>query len=705
MEDQEQELELETPQEELAEDESHTPWFLADADDVIGTLETKESEYFEMLQATNMVQMYKIAWAQYFGTDPNNPGQLCTQVAARVGEEREYTRLRINEARSFLKQAIQTATSTNAAYKVVTSSRDFASIAGVDAADRAVTATMRKCFDARKKRKFLERMLVLGSAFVHVRWDPEGGDKTIDTSLGIEQEVMSGAPVVQIGCPWDGYYDAREEDDLTWVVMRERRSKWELAALYPEHADKLAEACGEDKFRRDRLFNSNVFDAAGSDEGTVTLQHFYLAKQPGAENGRYIGFVQGVGALWDRELPITETRKLPVYLAQASTYIGANIGYADWWDVISIQQTIDNVVSDWTSSMRAQGRLNMYVAKGSGINLSQMSKGLRVFELDPGAVPPGFVEPPKLAAAGELLQYLHTRMEQVTQQNSVRRGSSDNMKSGTMAALYNQQGIEAIGDVLEAAEHTDNAVANIVLDMLTNKSRGSFLIEVSGESERPYYEAFASTGLKGARSVRVENVSPMMRSAAGRFETFNAIAGLPPDRVGPMLRGLDTGDWSGLTEQDKSKDLRIVKENEMLLHGQEVIVGAGDDPVAHVKTHWSLLEKLESVDPTVIDPMTGEGIQGKYDAVKRVVVQHILKHLEGWQYIDPRLASLLGIAPPPPMPGSPTGDLMMMTGGMGAPQPQQQSQDVSAAPAPEKTPTGPMPAQPEPAQPPEGIGQ
>jgi hypothetical protein len=172
-----------------------------------------------------------------------------------------------------------------------------------------------------------------------------------------------------------------------------------------------------------------------------------------------------------------------------------------------------------------------------------------------------------------------------------------------------------------------------------------------------------------------------------------------------MLRGLDTGDWSGLTEQDKSKDLRIVKENEMLLHGQEVIVGAGDDPVAHVKAHWSFLEKLESVDPTAIDPMTGEGIPGKYDAVKRVVVQHILKHLEGWQYIDPRLASLLGIAPPPPMPGSPTGDLMMMTGGMGAPQPQQQSQDVSAAPAPEKTPTGPMPAQPEPAQPPEGIGQ
>ena len=690
----------ESPPEEAAEDAAPVPWYLAPAPDLMGTLEAKESEYYEMLQATNLIQMYKVAWAQYFGTDPDNPGQLSTQIAARVGEEREFTRLRVNEARSFLKQAVQTATSTNTAYKVVTASRDFASVAGVDSLDRAVTAVMRKAYGPKKKRQMLERLLVLGSVFVHVRWDPEGGDPTTDTSLGFEQEVQSGEPVVQIGCPWDGYYDAREEEP-SWIVMRERRSKWELAALYPEHAEALAALSGEDKYSRDKLFNSNIFDVVSSDEDCVTLQHFYLSKMPGAQRGRYMGFVCGMeSALWDRELPVTNSRKLPVYIAQASTYIGANIGYADWWDVISIQQTIDNVVSDWVSSMRAQGRLNMYAQKGSGINWAQWSKGMRLFELDPGAAPPGFVEPPKLAAAGDLLSYLHTRMEQVTQQNAVRRGSSANMKSGTMAALYNHQGIEAIGEVLEEAENTDNTVANIVLDMVTHKTRGEFLIEVSGEAERPYFEAFAASGLKAARSVRVENVDPSMRSAAMRFETFNAIAQLPPERVGPMLRGLETGDWSGVTEQDKSKDFRIVRENELMLAGREVVVGAGDDPSEHVPKHWALLEKLEAVDPTVIDPMTGEGIPGKYDQEKHLIVQHILKHLESWQFIDPRLASLLKIMPPPPMPGTPSGDLMMMTGGGGAPPPAAPQQGGTVPP--ERTPEGPMPKQPEPAKPPEG---
>lgn len=693
----------ESPQEEAVEDAAPVPWYLAPAPDLMGTLEAKESEYYEMLSATSLMQMYKVAWAQYHGTDAENPSQLSTPIAARVGEEREFTRLRVNEARSFLKQAVQTATSTNSAYKVVTASRDFASVSGVDALDRAVTAVMRKAYGARKKRQMLERMLVLGSAFIHVRWDPEGGDATTDTSLGFEQEVQSGEPVVQIGCPWDGYYDVRE-DDPSWVVMRERRSKWELAALYPEHADALAALSGEDKYSRDRLFDSNIFDAVSSDEDCVTLQHFYLSKLPGASRGRYVGFVCGMEhALWDRELPITNSRKLPVHIAQPSSYIGANIGRSDWWDVISIQQTIDNVVSDWVSSMRAQGRLNMYAQKGTDINWSQHAKGLRLFQLDPGAEKPGFVEPPRLAAASDLLSYLHTRMEQVTQQNAVRRGSSENMRSGTMAALYNNQGIEAIGDVLETAEDAENVVANIVLDMVTHKSRGNFLIEVSGEAERPYFEAFAASGLKAARSVRVENVSPAMRSAAMRFETFNAISQLPPERVGAMLRGLDTGDWSGVTETDKTKDFRIIRENELMLEGQEVVAGPGDDPVAHVSKHWSLLEKLEAVDPTVIDPMTGEGVPGKYDAQKHLVVQHILKHLENWQFIDPRLASLLGINPPPPMPGTPSGDLMMATGG-GAPPPAAPPQGAKGgAIPPERTPTGPMPQQPEPAKPPEGT--
>lgn len=707
-------------------------WYLQDAADVVGELDTREDDYFNACTSSGLVRMWRVAWAQYFGTDPDSPGEMATQVTKRVGQEREFTRLRVNFVRSFIKQAIQTAVGARPAYKATAESGDFETLAGIEAADRAVAYVMKTAFPETSRRRLIERALVLGAAFAHVRWDAEGGDDTTvpvpltqpDGQPILDREgkpatepfpEKTGSPVINIGAPWQWFYDPEDEDGLSWVVVRERRSKWELAALFPEFEDDLSNLGGQDKYSREALFGGNVLTQMTCNDDTLTLRHFYLPRSAGAPNGRYIGYTDDGIVLWDRELPLQVKGSMPVVPVVPSTYIGAFLGYADHWDVISIQQMIDNVVSDWASNVRAFGRAGLLNPKGSNLNLEAAAMGLRVLDFTPGADKPSYLEPPKLDNAESLLGWLQRAMEGVTQQNAVRRGDPQaNIKSGTMAALFNQIAIEFMSDVQESFDGAQTQIANMVLELCAHRAKGEFMIEVAGKGARPYWEAFKASGMKSIRSITIESVSPMMRSPAGRFEAFQAISQIPPPDRGAVLHGLDTGDWSKYAEVDQTTEMLVEAENELILEGKQPQCGAADMHHLHVAKHMAVYNRLAASEVTTVpaplmDPETGEEVPlpitpGRYNQQKQACLQHVLQHLNQWQMMDPRLASLLNVPPPPPMPGTPTGDLAMMTGGAPAPAGPGAPPDAGGGPPPDMPPDGAdgaegMPNQPQPAVP------
>jgi hypothetical protein len=739
------ELELEEP-EQIEEDED-LPWFLRSSESITASLIEKKEEFFTALQGSNMVQQWRRAWAQYYGTDPDNPGEFATQNIKRTGEEREFTRARINDFRSFVKQTIQTALGPAPAYKATTRSTDFATLAGIESIDRALSHVLTQSMPDKKRRRLLERAVVLGMGFAHVRWDKDGGDDTTEQvpmknddgtpmvgQMGMpimeDVDVKTGIPVIDIGSPWQIFYDPEEEEELPWVCVLERRSKWDLAAQFPEFREEIIGTDDEEEYTREKLFGSAIFSSLSTAEDVVTLHHFYLARCAAAPEGRYLGFVDGVPSLWDGPLPVQSKGRLPVVTVVPSAYIGAFLGYADAWDLMSIQQLIDNVVSDWASNVRAHGRLTLLNPKGSAINLEAMRKGLRAVDYT-GQVAPGYLIPPKMDGGLDLVNYAHRRMESVSGQNAVRRGDPQaNIKSGTMAALFNQISIEFLSDLQQSFDAAERELANVALELLQTRAKGEFLIEVSGQANRPYWEAFSAQGFKALQSVYVETVSPMMRSPSGRFEFWQVISQVPPNKQGAVRRGLEFGDWSGLVDEESAGDMRLVRERELLMTGTYVAVNNCDKHEEHVPDHWATYELLEAADPTipetdemgqpVIDPMTGQpkNKPGKYEQAKRAVLDHIMRHRQAWQFIDPGTAMLLGRPLPPPIVGTPTGDLQMMTGGQPTPTPQQQGAEPppggagggqpAGAPPQEPNPAGEQPEQPkpaEPAQPPQGPAQ
>ena len=747
------------------DEEANLPWYLRDANDCASALLEKRDEYFDAMRAAGLVSQWRLNWSMYYGTDPSMPGKFADPKLSRVGSEREYTRIRINDFRSFLRQGIQTALGPKPAYKATTRTTDVKTLAAIPTLDRGVQHIMDKAWTQKKRRRLLERAVLFGASFAHVRWDKDAGDDTTEQqpvrgddgevlqkpmmdpksgkpivgAMGVpvtedvtqEIECKTGMPTIDIGAPWDCYYDPQEEEELTWIVATEMRSKWELAKLFPEHSDDLvAISGGQDDYTREKLFGSNIFGNMSGNEDKVLLHHFYLGNTADAPDGRYLGFVEGCDFLWDRTLPAELGGVLPVEFCMPTAFIGAQVGYSDASDLVPIQQGVDNVTSDWMSNSRAFGRAVMLNPKGSGINLEGVRAGLTAVDYNGAGPAPSYLMPPKFDNAVDLLNYLHRRMESVSQQNAVRRGDPQaNIKSGTMAALFNQQSIDFVSDIQQSFDFSENRLANISLKLAQSRAKGEFLIKVTGQSSRPYWETFHAQGLKGVEDVEVETISAMMRSPAGRFEYWQQIQTVPPDKQPAVRRGLETGDWSGLDDEDSSEDMRLIAESELLLQGKQVLCSIIDDPVKHMKQHKADLMKLEAADPTMIgppptdpqtgqpavDPQTGQPvpgqpIPGKYDDAKKAITEHMMQHGQLWQMSDPRTNALLGLPTPPPMPGTPTGDLMMMTGGQGPqPAPQQgggaPQQAPSGGPPPgaegDPNQAGGQPTQPQPAQPPE----
>ena len=745
------------------DDDHDAPWYLRGAAECAAALLEKREEYFVAMRASGIVGMWQQNWCSYYGTDSSTPGAFATPKLSRVGDEREYTKVKINDFRSFLRQQIQTALGPKPAFKATTRTTDVATLAAIPTIDRGIQHIMDKTWTQSKRRRVLERMVVLGGGYVHVRWDKEAGDRTKERqpvkgpdgqtlqkpmahpetgapvvgAMGIpvtedvtrEVDVKTGMPTQDVGSMWECYYDPIE-DDLPWIVATELRSKWELAKLFGDLEEDIeALEGGTDDYSRERLFGANVFGNMSGNEDRVLLHHFYLRPTADAPDGRYMGFVEGCDPLWDRPLPPELAGDLPVVLFIPAPYIGANIGYSDASDIVPIQGMIDNVTSDWVSNSRAFGRAWLANPKGSGVNLEGIRKGLTAIDYS-GDKMPQYIVPPDFSAAEHLLNYGHRRMESVTQQNAVRRGDPQaNIKSGTMAALFNQQSLDFVSDYQQTFDDGERTVANVSLKLAQTRAKGEFLIKVTGTSARPYWESFAAQGLKGIEDIEVETISSLMRSPAGRFEYWQQIQSVPPDKQAAVRRGLETGDWSGLDDADSSEDMRLIAESELLLQGKQTVVSVIDDPAKHMKQHKADLMKLEAADPTIIgppptdpmtgqpaiDPMTGQPlpgqpIPGKYDAQKRAITEHMLQHTQIWQMnSDPRTNALLGLPSPPPMPGTPTGDLAMMTGG-GAPMPMPQGQQ-GAAPGGPAGPPGPpqsdqaggQPKQPQPAQPPQAL--
>lgn len=607
-------------------------------------MRAKEEAFFDAVRRRGLDRIWVIAHAQAFGTDPMNPQDFATQTLSYTGPEGKHLRWRINEPRALVDQCNIIARGERPEFKCLALNADFESVSQIEIAQNVVRYLYRETVGDSREADLTEVGGWFGAAYWWTRWNPDGGDDvTVEEPVPglpqpLKQTVRSGAPETVTLFPWEYAYEAYSKDS-PWGIVRERVSKYELAATYPQYAEQLVainNIRAQPGFAE--MFAWDV-DSATTDD--IIVRHFYLKPCAARREGRYVGIVEDM-VLWDRPCP--HPKRIPVVSYVPHKYFGTGLGYAKAWDVLALQEAVDELVSQQLTNYMTFGMQNMFIPQGSNYDEDQLRDGLNVFMVPPNSSPPvalALAEFPE--GAQWLIEFAFERMNSIMGMNQVARGQSDEtVKSGTHAALR-----DSIAIRFQNAEHAAligarNEQVNLSLDMVRQNATAPFLAEVAGVGEEAYLRQFTKQSIAGVRRVSVVNVSPLMQSQAGRMEMFMNTVKLPKEERAAAIKGMETGDFTGFTEKPKTSDMLIRWENEQLIKGILQNPMAGENPMEHLPEHWSELEKQRS--------------QEQPNLVAIISLQkHIQAHLTTWMAMDPFLAMCLKVPPPPPLPYTPAG--------------------------------------------------
>jgi len=629
-------------------------WARKTGPDFISEICAKEHNYFESARNRGVLPMWVVAYAAHHGLTPDDLRDFATQSIGFTGNELELIRFHLNLIRPYIRHQTSLALGEPAAFRALVNNSDHRSIAKSLLTDKIINALYKR-YSAPLDMEAAEGDGVFGLAGTHYRWDFLGGDDmkvprpvTLEDGTPTEHYTIekSGEPIVSLVYPWTLVQETRISGEHQWRLVRELDNRWNLIANFPQHKEQLLAARTDfDQYDFGTLFRLEEMYYTSKDQ--LTVKHFYHRRCAAVPEGRYVMLVNDI-ILWDGPSP--RKRGLPIAVIQSGKFIESTFGYADAWDLIAIQQALNQVNSDEMQNYATFGRQSIAIEKGTEVTIDAIAQGT-AFYVPPNAQMPRAVQLAAVPATlPDLKSYLHKMLDTVSGQNAASRGDPDpNVRSGEMNALLDSIAIRYQSFRQDAARKFRIEGAQILLDLITRYGETPFLVDIAGIEQRSYVAEFTKEDLSGIQRIEIEQVSPLMQSTAGRLQLITALREMPPEDRAAAYEMVVTGNTTRWLKTENSCEQLIRKENELLVTGEAPIyVNEADDPFKHYPMHFSMLEQL----------MASE--KPDMQAIQRIRL-HMKDHMQQYLQMNPVSAGFVGLPPPPPIypnPMAPRGNMM-----------------------------------------------
>lgn len=686
-------------------------WAARAPEEVIAELDRKEKRFFDFARQRGFINAWLLSFCRHHGLDPADVRTWSTMQVTFGGDDEELVNFRLGELGSYTAQMATMALGQRPAFETYATNASYDSLAQAEPADRIVTYTYEDRFGEVREKACVNRGIRYGWGFAWLRWDFDAGERlppeqqpvTVDTPEGKRQvlDPLTGKPKVRpvpsrqrtgnltakALYPWEQFCEPTITDagDHLWRVAREsRRSKHELAAKFPEKAEKILALRGVDDYSFENLFSQGAF-TRGSDTDEVPVKHFYHLASPALDDaeagpyefGRYICYAGDVVLI---DIPLAYPT-IPLVEFKPWPYDGCAFGNTPAFDMLSINEMLDQLASDASTTISNFGRTNLVMDDGTEIAPSDYATGSRIFTKKPTTDMPKFVDPPQLPAAWDkLVTFCERRFQSRSNLNAVTRGDPQhNITSGTMAALFHSIAIEANSDLQLAVDLFREELANMMLDVLKRFAAHPMIVGMTGVDQRDFVDSFTRDDLVGIRGVRVKTANPLSRTTAGRLEMAQLQLKIPgavtdPAQVNEILA---SGQATPLYKSPRSKRLRIALENELLGETPSPkveqkqdppmppVMGPGGVPMPsppppppykctptvpvmitdvhplHIAEHTALLSSRRAIE----DVAYAEAVQA-----------HIDHHVHVWSTTTPDRLAAYGIPPYPAAPMGPPPD-------------------------------------------------
>lgn len=612
-------------------------------EEVAAVLYNKVGGWCTSLEANGYLDKLRAMYCSYHGAYYRDMGS--GHQVTFSGEQGELVNLPVNQFRNIATNMLVMTTSNRPTMQCRSTNTDYKSLRQTLLANNILDYYMREKKLETFLKKAVEYAIVYGAGFVVMQWNATTG-KEVDFDEATNTHIYEGDIEFENLSPFDVIYDNTKESGIhDWVLIRRWKNKYDLAAKYPEYADKIKSLQTKSDLFRFRLGMSSLLDYTDD----VEMIEFFHKRTDSMPDGRYMLFLSQDIVLQDTPNPY---RVLPVFRIAPSDIHGSPYGYTPMFDLLPLQEYLNSSYSTIATNQNAFGVQNILNPRGTDIQPNQLVGGLNIIDYNAQA---GTPTPLNLTKTPEEIfkfnEMIEKAMETISGVNSVARGNPESsLKSGTALALVQAMALQFNSGLQQSYVELIEDVGNAIIKMLQDYAYTPRIVAIVGKTNRGYVKEFTSEDISSISRVIVDIGNPLARTTAGRVQMAQELIQYNDITPKQYVNVIETGNLEEVTEDIVNENLLMRAENEALLDGEIPSAVFTEQHKTHIDYHRSVL-----FDPEL---KKDEGL------VERVQ-QHIQQHITLLRTTDPDLLVLMGQQPlqPPPQPQGPP---------PGAPGPQQQ---------------------------------
>jgi hypothetical protein len=626
---------------------------LAAPDEIAGKLYEKVQSYFMYLQQSGRLDIWRKMYWAYYG-----PALAGCQTNF-TGEQGEMVTISVNQLRSLMTNLLTLTTSMTPAYDCRTSNTDHESQAQAIVGKSVVDYYLREKKLKSHMNAATEFALMYAEGFVAVPWNATAGENYgVDPTTGAV--ITEGDIEYRSFGPMDYVRDFTKDTpfDHAWGMPIEWVNKFEIAAKYPDFADKIVKLSetsdifnGVDTFRESRR---QIFGTFDSDE--IPLFTFYHKPTDALPQGRMVMWLSDDITLFDGPIPYKD---VPVYRIACAEWRGTPFGYSVGFDLLPVQEMYDSIHSTICTNQNTFGVQNIWNQLGDTMEATTLAGGLRLLSSKVKPEPLQLTQTsPESFNYGQTLSQI---METLSGINSVARGNPERDMSGAAMALLQSTAIQFSAYLQSSYAGLLEDCGTATLERLKVFAKVPRMMALAGKSKKAYMQQFKAEDISQVNRVLVDMGNPIMNTTAGKMNLADKLleTGLitTPEQY---IMVMTTGQLEPLYERDQSTMMCIRKENEMIAEGELPSAVLTDDHILHIKEHSTVANSPDSrINPQIMQTYTAH-VQEHITLWKGGVDQATGMPIPG---MDLDLMQALNIPPPQsllmqaqmPPPGAPSG--------------------------------------------------
>lgn len=613
-------------------------WAAAPVTEIADNILDKVDKYYKYVAQSGRLDLWRRSWTYYYR--PRLTGGMINPV----GQQGELSALSVNNFRNLLLHLETMTLSQRPSFEPRAANTDVESQSQTILGAGLLDYYMREKRMERYIKQAVKDGLMFADAFAVADWDANIGDEHGQDEQG--QIRRKGDIKYKNYNPLNMVRDytkisPRDED---WYIPRDFENKHDLAAKFPDLADKILDD-SIDALESARTTVLGYFELEDSDQVAVyTLRH---APTPALPQGRYTRVLDNGTVLLDGPLPYDETH---VYRLAPDEESGTIFGYTVAFDLLPIQEASDIVISTALTNISTFGVQNILLPKGHDLSTSQLSGGLNVMEYDPKVGKPEALNLTNTAPeVYNFMGMLDRWGETISGVNSVARGNPEaSLKSGAALALVQSMAVQFSMNLQQSYVELVEDLGSGTIYLLQEFAAVPRVAAIAGKSNRPLMKEFSGKDLIKIHRVTVDMGNPLTRTTAGKVNLADAFLekGMieNPDQY---IQVVTTGKLEPVIEGKQANTLNIKSENEKLADGITPRAVITDDHAKHIMEHSVVMAS----------PEVREEPNGK---IMTATLSHIQEHLTlaqspGYALLAPMLGHQMMIPPAPQGGGMPPG--------------------------------------------------